>query len=215
METESIRIKTFFTIIASVALIEGTAIFLFWSRDVNPLLITAVVRVLETLTIITAVLTGEKGLSAIGLGISTIAFGFKRGLIWSAAFGLITGLVFLILYFTGINPLTLLHTRIPEHQNELLLFVLTGCIIGPVAEEIFFRGILYGFFRRWGIIAALLLTTVIFLLAHQNFRTIPVTQAAGGMIFAVAYEIEKSLMVPIIIHILGNAAIFTLPLFLK
>jgi hypothetical protein len=34
----------------------------------------------------------------------------------------------------------------------------------------------------------------------------------GGIIFAVAYEMEASLMVPITIHILGNMAIFTLSL---
>jgi membrane protease YdiL (CAAX protease family) len=35
----------------------------------------------------------------------------------------------------------------------------------------------------------------------------------GGLVFAVAYEIEKSLLVPITIHVLGNFAIFSLPYF--
>jgi hypothetical protein len=34
----------------------------------------------------------------------------------------------------------------------------------------------------------------------------------GGIIFALAYEIERSLMVPVTIHVLGNMAIFTLSL---
>jgi len=41
---------------------------------------------------------------------------------------------------------------------------------------------------------------------------IPLPQVVGGLVFAVAYEIEESLMVPIIIHVLGNLAIFTLSL---
>ena len=34
----------------------------------------------------------------------------------------------------------------------------------------------------------------------------------GGILFAVAYEMEKNLLVPITIHVLGNLAIFTLAL---
>jgi len=41
---------------------------------------------------------------------------------------------------------------------------------------------------------------------------IPLPQVVGGIVFAVAYEIEGSLMVPITIHVLGNLAIFTLSL---
>jgi hypothetical protein len=34
------------------------------------------------------------------------------------------------------------------------------------------------------------------------------TQIIGGVLFAVAYELEGSLFVPITIHALGNLAIF-------
>jgi len=49
-------------------------------------------------------------------------------------------------------------------------------------------------------------------LAHPIFPGIPLPQVVVGIVFAVAYEIEGSLMVPITIHILGNLAIFTLSL---
>jgi hypothetical protein len=84
--------------------------------------------------------------------------------------------------------------------------------VAPIAEEVFFRGILYGFLRRWGVLLALILTTAIFVLAHPVFPGIPVTQMVGGIIFALAYEIEGNLMAPITIHVLGNMAIFTLSL---
>jgi membrane protease YdiL (CAAX protease family) len=32
----------------------------------------------------------------------------------------------------------------------------------------------------------------------------------GGILFAVSYEVEKNLLVPITIHSLGNLAIFTI-----
>jgi len=95
---------------------------------------------------------------------------------------------------------------------EIMLFFIVGTLIGPVAEEIFFRGILYGFFRRWGVIAALVITTLLFIFCHPARTGLPITQAAGGMVFALTYEIEDSLVVPIVIHCLGNLAIFSLGL---
>ena len=53
---------------------------------------------------------------------------------------------------------------------------------------------------------------MMFVLAHPIFSGIPLPQTVGGIVFAVAYEIDGSLMVPITIHILGNLTIFTLSL---
>ena len=210
METARIKLKTVLTVIASIALIEAAAIFLTAGRNINPILIIGIVRILEIFTIIAAVKPLEKSLVSIGLDLHTITGGLKKGLLWSAIFGLVTGLIFLILYFAGIDPLSLIQTKLPENKKEILIFLIIGCFIGPVAEELFFRGVLYSFFRRWGILAALIFTTIIFILAHHNKGTIPLTQAIGGILFAAAYEFEKSLMVPIVIHILGNTAIFML-----
>jgi hypothetical protein len=104
--------------------------------------------------------------------------------------------------------------QLPSESNRLFNFLLVGALIGPVAEEIFFRGILYGFFRRWGIPAAVLLSTLLFILPHSQSSglALPITQLIGGILFAVAYEIEKNLLVPITIHCLGNLAIFILSL---
>ena len=38
-------------------------------------------------------------------------------------------------------------------------------------------------------------------------------QAIGGVVFAVGYELEKNLVVPVTIHCLGNVVIFLLPIF--
>jgi len=102
------------------------------------------------------------------------------------------------------------HTPMPS--EGLAGYFLIGALIGPVTEEIFFRGVLYGYFRQWGVFTAVMLSTVIFMLAHSVGGGIGLPQAAGGIVFAVAYEREGSLMVPITIHVLGNAAIFGLSL---
>jgi len=93
----------------------------------------------------------------------------------------------------------------------VLIYLVIGGVIGPVAEEIFFRGILYGFFRRWGVYAAVALSTSLFVLPHLTGDSLPFTQIVGGIVFAAAYERENNLMVPITIHCLGNLAIFSIP----
>ena len=82
-------------------------------------------------------------------------------------------------------------------------------IVAPFAEELFFRGLLYGFFRRWGAPFAIILSTALFTFAHP-LRGLPLTQIVGGLLFALAYEVEGNLLAPITVHVLGNLAIFTL-----
>jgi hypothetical protein len=212
MEASKIKIKAFFISLATIVGIEGAAKIAVSGSNLNPMMILGTVRLLETILIIRIVMIRGKGISSIGLAPSTIVRGIKKGMLWSAAFGLVTFFVFSVLFVFDINPLRIIHTRLPEKNDEIILFFLVGGIVGPIAEEVFFRGMLYGFFRRWGILAALILTTLIFILSHPVCPKIPVTQVVGGLIFAVAYEMEASLMVPITIHILGNMAIFTLSL---
>ncbi len=150
----------------------------------------------------------------IGLTSANVYKGFKKGFIWAVIFGVAAGVVLFIIYLLGINVPALFQMQLPAKSRNIFAFFLIGAFFGPLAEEIFFRGILYGFFRRWGIPAAVILSTLLFVLSHTSGPAIPVTQLIGGILFAVAYEIEKNLLVPIIIHVLGNLAIFTLALIL-
>ncbi|MBW1643405.1 MAG: CPBP family intramembrane metalloprotease, partial [Deltaproteobacteria bacterium] len=179
---------------------------------IAPMAATGVVRLIETALIIIVVIVWGQGLPSIGLAPSKMGKGLIKGLFWSAGFGIITFFAFIALFLVDINPLALIHTRLPIQGMEIALFILVAGIIGPVGEEILFRGIIYGFFRRWGVLAALILSSIIFVLAHSILSGIPVPQIVGGIIFAIAYEKEGNLIVPITIHILGNMAIFTLSL---
>jgi membrane protease YdiL (CAAX protease family) len=118
----------------------------------------------------------------------------------------------LIIHLAGFKISGLFRMQLPAVSNRLVVFFLVGVLIGPIAEEIFFRGILYGFIRRWGVPTAIVLSTLLFVLPHTSGSIIPVAQLIGGVLFAVAYESEKNLLVPMIIHCLGNLAIFTLAL---
>ena len=212
MEAKKIQLKILFLCLAAVIAVELATWVVVSRYAFHPMLILAGARLLQILLIVLITVVWGRGLSSIGLARSGLVSGLKKGLLWSAGFGAIASLVSIGLFAAGINPLTLIRIRLPRQTVDLLLFFIVGGIVGPVAEELFFRGILYGFLRRWGVIVALILSTLIFVLCHPISHGIPVTRLVGGLLFAAAYEIGGSLIVPITIHGLGNLAIFTLSL---
>jgi membrane protease YdiL (CAAX protease family) len=212
MEAKQIEIKALFISLAAVVFIEAAARMVISPGLGYPMIILGGARLVETGLIILCVLVWGKGFPSIGLTQSTIVPGFRKGLMWSAGFAVVAFLAFVVLFVVGIDPLSLIYVRLPAKHSETILYFLVGGMVAPLAEEIFFRGMLYGFLRRWGIVVAVVLSTLMFVLAHPIFPGIPLPQVVGGIVFAVAYEIEGSLMVPITIHVLGNLAIFTLSL---
>ena len=212
MEANKIEIKTLLISLAVIFSIEVSTKVMISQGLYHPMIILGLARLLEIILIILAVLIWGNGTSSIGLARSRMVPGLKKGLIWSAGFGVVVSFALVVLFAAGINALTLIQVRLPPRPSEIALYFLIGGMVGPVAEEVFFRGILYGFLRRWGVAVALVLSTLIFVLIHPTSHGLPITQAVGGIVFAVAYEVEGNLMVPITIHALGNMAIFTLSL---
>jgi membrane protease YdiL (CAAX protease family) len=208
VEAKQIQVKTLALSIAAVAFVEAG--LLFSKATFNPLLRLGVARLLELGLIVWIVNVVEGSVTSIGLDRARWSAGLKKGLLWSGGFGALSGIVFAVLFMAGINPLSMIRTSLPKNSANLLLYFLVGGIVAPVAEELFFRGILYGFLRRWGIAVALVLSTAAFAFTHGLGHGFPLVQAIGGILFAAAYEIEKNLAVPITIHCLGNLAIFAL-----
>ena len=195
---------------AAVVFIEAIARGWAGNAPVEPLLTLGAVRLLETALMIMVLMLWGKGLASVGLARDQWKPGLKRGLIWSAGFGFLTFLGFVALFLLGINPFPLLKTPLPANVYPCFLFFLVGGVIGPVTEEIFFRGLVYGFLRRWGVMTAVMISTLVFVLPHLSRNSVPVTQVVGGLLFALGYEFGQSLMVPMLIHVLGNLALFTL-----
>ena len=210
VEAKPIKVRALVLSFAAVALVEAG---LFFARaPFNPLLKLGVARLLELGLLVWMVRAVEGNITFIGLDRARWSAGLKKGLLWSVGFGALSGLAFVLLFFAGINPLPVIRTSLPKNSADLLLFFLVGGVVGPVAEEVFFRGVLYGFLRRWGVWIALALSTAAFASTHGLGHGFPVTQVIGGVLFAAAYEVEKNLLVPITIHCLGNLAIFSLSL---
>jgi hypothetical protein len=210
MEANKFTLKTLAISIAVVLAMETVFRLTLAGQTVSPLLALGITRCIEAVLLVFIANRFEKDPNAIGLSKSKLYPGLKRGLAWSAGFGIAAGILFAVLLAAGINPLKLVHTPLPSAPRQIILFYLVGGVIGPVWEEIFFRGFIFGFFRRWGLYRAILISTALFVLPHYDGSHLPLTQIVGGIVFAIAYEKEKSLIVPVTIHCLGNIAIFSL-----
>jgi len=210
MEPNKISLKTIAVSIAAILFIETGFRLAMIGKPASPLPALGIIRFLESILLVGIAVWLEKDPGAIGLSRPKLLTGCLKGLIWSACFGIAAGALFLVLSAAGINALKLLHNPKPSSWQHITMFLLVGGVIGPIAEEIFFRGIIYGFFRQWGAIIAIILSTLIFVFTHPIGGNLPITQLVGGIVFAVAYEKEQNLMVPITIHCLGNLAIFSL-----
>lgn len=184
----------------------------------EPLMRTGIARCMEIVFILWLFKASDTGLAAIGLSKEMLLPGFKKGLIWSAGFGLLAILAGAVLFFCGINPFKLFHAGLPSSRTDLVLFYIIGGLIAPVAEEIFFRGVIYGYvkgllkrtLRQWSVPIALIISTALFVMAHPGGAGIALPQLVGGIVFCLSYEMEKSLITPMVIHSTGNLALFTL-----
>jgi len=212
MAVKTMETKIAFPALAALVTTEAAIRVVIFEAGHSPMFILGVGRVVQVLILLMIVSTWGRGMSSIGLARGQILAGVRRGLIWSAVFGICACLVFTVLYAIHVTPVKLIETHVPPSARGIVLFFVVGGLVAPIAEEVFFRGIIYGFLRRWGVLLALTGTTIIFVLAHAISSRIPLTQIVGGIVFAVAYEVEGNLMVPITIHVLGNSAIFALSL---
>ena len=213
MDASKITLKTFALSIFMVLVLESVFRLTISGQPAALLLRLGILRLIEAFVLVFITLHLEKDPGAIGLSRSTLLPGIIRGLIWAACFGAAAGALFLVLLAAGVDALKLLGNPATSTRRHVIVFFLVGGVVGPVTEEIFFRGIIYGFFRQWGVAVAVVVSTLLFVFIHPVGANLPLTQLVGGIVFAIAYEKEKSLMVPIAVHTLGNLAIFSLMFF--
>ena len=210
MDTARIDITPFVTATAAVAVVEVMLARTASSLGVPYLAALCGARLAELLLVVAAVsLTGD-GVRCLGLAPGTLAHGAARGLLWSAGFGAAALCAAALLVLLHVDPLRLIRVAMPARGLDMALMFVVGGGVAPVVEEVFFRGLIYGFVRRWGPVPALIVSTALFVLAHSSLRAFPVIQAVGGVVFALSYEREGSLVTPITLHVLGNLALFGL-----
>jgi membrane protease YdiL (CAAX protease family) len=93
---------------------------------------------------------------------------------------------------------------------RVALMTLTATLIAPIAEEMLFRGGLFGYIRtRAQRIVALLAVSLTFALVHRNLRGFPLL-LVFSIILCIAYERTGRLTTPIIAHALLNLSTIAL-----
>ncbi|NNG02122.1 MAG: CPBP family intramembrane metalloprotease [Desulfobacteraceae bacterium] len=209
METRKVSFDKLIVVFCIVIAVEWvTSLFPFgaWYPHLTR---TAVARAVEILLILAYLHTMGGGLTVIGLNPMGMRNGLKTGIWWSICFGAIVAVIGAILFIARINPIVYFKMTLPDTTTGVLFFFLVGAIVSPVAEELFFRGMLFGYLRRWGLPTALVASTALFAALH-GVHAVPITQIIGGIVFGFAYEKSNSLLAPMIIHTLANSAIFSL-----
>jgi membrane protease YdiL (CAAX protease family) len=94
----------------------------------------------------------------------------------------------------------------PDRFEPVALVVL-AVLIAPIAEEVFFRGMLYNALRqRLHVAVAAPLQAVVFALYHPFGVAERAAIAFVGLFMAVFYDRQKTLVAPILVHALMNAA---------
>jgi membrane protease YdiL (CAAX protease family) len=82
--------------------------------------------------------------------------------------------------------------------------LVAGGVIVPIAEEIFFRGLLYHWLRQfWPVWASMIISSAVFGILHGDVA-VAVATFFMGLLLAWFYEKSKSLWPSITIHILNN-----------
>ncbi len=86
----------------------------------------------------------------------------------------------------------------------LVLSIITACVAAPIVEEFLFRGYIYGVLKqKTGTLFAMVVVGGIFAVVHGNLPAL-VPLWAFSILLCIAYEVTRSLWVPIGIHALFN-----------
>lgn len=88
--------------------------------------------------------------------------------------------------------------------SMLIWMLLLGGVAIPLTEELFFRGVLYAWLRRWGVWLATLISAGVFAAVHVN-PGVMVVAFLLGLVTAYVYERSGSLWSSILVHVAVNS----------
>ena len=88
----------------------------------------------------------------------------------------------------------------------IVLMVIGVGILAPIAEELFFRGLLYDWFRqKTGVVWGMVISSLLFGLAHYDSLAVVGSSFVMGLAMAIAVEKTRSLWIAIFMHVATNS----------
>ncbi|NLD28633.1 MAG: CPBP family intramembrane metalloprotease [Myxococcales bacterium] len=157
------------------------------------------------------------GLSPKQLGI-TIDRNKKTFIFWfasSVGFAILVMCFYILLiniysYFIGVININFL--SIVETLNKLSSYdIINHFFISPIFEEIFFRAILcsvFAYLCGWNVSFIVVTNGLLFSIAHFYYGNPDPANLVGGYFLAWSFCISRSVITPIMFHIIGNALCF-------
>jgi len=125
----------------------------------------------------------------------------------------------IVFYFfsSAVNGITLIFTKagsqslILKEHNFVLSFIIFA-VMSAISEELFFRGIIYGAYKKAGVFSAVIISSLVFSAFHMNFNQL-IYVFFSGVYFSLLYEATESILSSIIGHIILNGIGLFLSLF--
>ena len=132
-----------------------------------------------------------------------------KNLIEPIIFGITISLIYNIILYNFNN---LYYFTDKFHLNNISIFVqiLSSGIIGPILEELLFRGIVYNKLKDFNKpITSIILTSILFGLMHNNIMDV-IYGFGVSFILIYLYEKYKTLKAPIVMHMFLNITIIVI-----
>jgi membrane protease YdiL (CAAX protease family) len=125
-----------------------------------------------------------------------------------------TGMFSSMIYMIYSTIFTILGLHIPEpdfsfpkQSGFLILFLIYVCLVGPILEEIIFRGFILKSMQRYGNLTAMIVSSILFSMFHLNLVQF-VNPILMGIVLAFIVIKSKSIIPSIIAHIFNNTITF-------
>ena len=88
----------------------------------------------------------------------------------------------------------------------IVIMVIGVGVLAPIAEELFFRGLLYDWFRqKTGVVWGVVISSLLFGLAHYDSLAVVGSSFVMGLVMAAAFEKTRSLWISIFMHVATNS----------
>lgn len=194
-------------VIVPLFLISGTALSV--EELTNSLALNAGAGVVQSLAIMIAVGAGMRWrkLRFADLGLSQLSRAWLvRAVGIAIALRLLMVPVGMLIQWLGLpleNPqISFLAPGGFSWPTAIAMTLVAGLVI-PFAEELLFRGVVYRWLRSWGVVAATLLSALIFAGAHFNLL-VGIVALLLGLTLALVYERSHSLWACIVVHAVFN-----------
>ena len=100
---------------------------------------------------------------------------------------------------------------IPKTSIDYLFMFLVLCVVGPILEELLFRGIIFnGLKTKFNVVVSIILSSTLFALSHEPNMVIFFVTFLTGVLLCFVYQKYKNIWYSIILHFYINLLPFLL-----